>query len=91
MFTEEDTKNMINAAENPRDKAFIAVLYESGCRIGEMPFLRLKHIKFDQYGAQLLGDGKPGYRRIRIIASAPYLTEWINKLERRKILHFSGD
>jgi len=79
MFSEEDIKNMINVADNPRDKAFIAILYESGCRIGEMLFLRLKHIKFDQYGAQLLVDGKTGYRRIRIIASAPYLTEWINK------------
>ena len=79
MLSEEDIKNLINVAENPRDKAFIAILYESGCRIGEMLFLRLKHIKFDQYGAQLLVDGKTGYRRIRIIASAPYLTEWINK------------
>ena len=83
MLSEEDIKNLINVAENPRDKAFIAILYESGCRIGEMLFLRLKHIKFDQYGAQLLVDGKTGYRRIRIIASAPYLTEWINKHPKR--------
>jgi site-specific recombinase XerD len=79
MLSEEDIKNLINATANLRDRAFVAILYESGCRIGEMLFLRLKHIKFDQYGAQLLVDGKTGYRRIRIIASAPYLTEWINK------------
>jgi len=47
MLSEEDIENLINAAENPRDKAFIAILYESGCRIGEMLFLRLKHINFD--------------------------------------------
>ena len=83
MLSEEDIKNLINAAENPRDRAFIAILYESGCRIGEMLFLRLKHIKFDQYGAQLLVNGKTGYRRVRIIASSPYLTEWINKHPKR--------
>lgn len=79
MLTEEDIKKLINASNNPRDKAFISVLYESGCRIGEIFSLKLKHIKFDQYGAQLLVNGKTGFRRIRIIASTPYLTEWINK------------
>jgi integrase/recombinase XerD len=79
MLSEEDIEKLINHADNPRDRAFIAILYESGCRIGEMLFLRLKHINFDQYGAQLLVDGKTGYRRIRIIGSAPYLSEWINK------------
>ena len=28
-------------------------------------------------------NGKTGYRRVRIIASAPYLTEWINKHPKR--------
>lgn len=79
MLSEEDIENMINHADNPRDRAFITILYESGCRIGEMLFLRLKHVRFDQYGAQLLVDGKTGYRRIRIIGAAPYLSEWMNK------------
>lgn len=79
MLTEEDIKKLINAADNLRDKAFISILYETGCRIGEMLFLRLKHIKFDQYGAQLLVNGKTGFRRVRIILSVPFLTEWINK------------
>jgi len=79
MLSEDDIKALINAADNPRDRAFIAILYESGCRIGEMLFLRLKHLKFDNYGAQLLVNGKTGYRRIRIIASAPYLTDWLNR------------
>jgi integrase len=83
MLSEEDIERLINVAENPRDKAFIAILYESGCRIGEMLFLRLKHINFDQYGAQLLVNGKTGYRRVRIIASAPYLTDWINRHPKR--------
>jgi hypothetical protein len=41
--------------------------------------LKVKHIFFDEYGAQLIVNGKTGQRRIRIIASVPYLTEWLNK------------
>lgn len=79
MLSEEDIKKLLNFADNPRDRAFISVLYESGCRIGEMLFLRIKHVKFDEFGAQLLVNGKTGFRRVRIITSAPFLTEWINK------------
>lgn len=79
MLSEEDIKKLLNFADNPRDKAFISIIYESGCRIGEMLFLRIKHVKFDKYGAQLLVDGKTGFRRVRIIASVPFLMEWLNK------------
>jgi len=79
MLTEEDIKKLINAAKHPRDKAFVTVLYESGCRIGELGGLKIKNISFDNYGAKLLVNGKTGARRVRIISSVPYLTEWINK------------
>jgi len=79
MLTEDEIEKLINAAEHPRDKALIAVLYESGCRIGELASLKLKNINFDEYGAQLLVNGKTGARRIRIISSVPYLSEWINR------------
>jgi len=79
LLTEDDVVRLINATQNVRNKAFVSMLYETGCRIGEILFIRLKHISFDQYGAQILVDGKTGRRRIRIISSVPYLTEWINK------------
>jgi ribosomal protein L40E len=70
---------LINSADKKRDKALIAVLYESGCRIGELLSLRMKHISFDKYGAHLLVDGKTGMRRVMIIASVPYLQNWIDE------------
>jgi len=79
LLTEEDVIRLINATQNVRDKAFVSMLYETGCRIGEILFIRLKHISFDDYGAQILVDGKTGRRRIRVVSSIPYLTEWINK------------
>jgi len=84
ILTEEDVKKLISVASNPRDRAFIAMLYESGCRIGEILFLRIRHIAFDRYGAQIMVNGKTGPRRIRIISSVPYLTEWLNRHPDRK-------
>ena len=79
MLTEDEVKLLINTADNARDKALIAVLYDSGCRIGELLSLKMKHIKFDYQSAVILVDGKTGMRRVRIIASAPYLKEWIDE------------
>lgn len=79
LLTEDDVKNLINASRDTKHKAFVAVLYESGCRIGEVSTLRIKNVSFDQYGAILNVNGKTGYRRVRIVSAVPYLAEWINK------------
>jgi integrase/ribosomal protein L40E len=78
LLTEEDVRKLVEAAGHPRDKAFILVLYESGCRIGELLNLRIKNVAFDTNGAALLVNGKTGQRRVRIIASAPLLSVWLN-------------
>jgi integrase/ribosomal protein L40E len=78
LLTEEDVRKLVEAAGHPRDKAFILVLYESGCRIGELLNLRIKNVAFDANGAALLVNGKTGQRRVRIIASAPLLSVWLN-------------
>ena len=78
ILTEEEVWRLVGAAGNPRDRALVAVLYESGCRIGELLSLRIRHVGFDGYGAVLLVDGKTGRRRVRIVMSAPYLAEWVN-------------
>jgi len=75
---EEDAKKMIEAAEHPRDKALIASLYESGCRIGEIAALRIGDINFDEYGSYMIVNGKTGGRRIRVVFSSPILASWIN-------------
>lgn len=79
ILTEEEIKKMINCCLSPRGRAFVSLLYESGCRIGELLPLKWKQVIFDKYGAQILGNGKTGFRRVRVISCVPYLTEWINK------------
>jgi integrase len=78
LLTEEEVKKLVASADNPRDKALILVLFESGCRIGELLTLRIRNVQFDEYGAQLIVNGKTGMRRVRIIASAPALATWLD-------------
>jgi len=77
LLTYEEILKMIEAAKNPRDKALVAILYESGCRIGELAGIKIKHISFDQYGAQVMVDGKTGARRVRLLTSVALLTNWL--------------
>ena len=78
LLTEDDIKKVIEAADHPRNKALISMLYESGCRIGELASLHLNNVAFDEKGAVLTVLGKTGARRIRIVASVPYLITWVN-------------
>jgi site-specific recombinase XerD len=78
LLTEDEVKKMAERTLTLRDKAFILVLYETGCRIGEILSLKLRNVEQDCYGAVLIVNGKTGSRRIRIIASAPALSSWIS-------------
>jgi integrase len=78
ILTEEELKSLIAHASNVRDKALISTLYESGCRIGEICSLQVKHVTFDQYGAQIVVTGKTGTRRVRLVYSTSYLATWIS-------------
>jgi len=78
LLSEKEVLKLAEVAENHRDRAFVLVLYESGCRIGEILGLRMKDIACDENGALLSVSGKTGTRRIRIIASCSELMSWIN-------------
>ena len=51
ILNQEEVKKLIAACTNLRDRAFVATLYESGCRIAELLDLKLRNIEFDEYGA----------------------------------------
>ncbi len=77
LLTEHELLKMLYIADNKRDRALIACLYESGGRIGEIAGLRIKHIQFDRYGSALIVDGKTGMRPIHVIFSASYIEDWL--------------
>lgn len=83
LLTEEEIKLMIKNATGIRNKAMVSLLYESGCRIGELLSRKLKHVVFDRLGAVLIVDGKTGMRRVRLINSVPLLANWIENHPQR--------
>jgi site-specific recombinase XerD len=80
ILTPEEIKALIQACKHSRDRALIAVLYESGARIGEIARLTWKDCIFDKYGAKLyINDTKTKKQRYsRLTASAEYLARWRN-------------
>jgi site-specific recombinase XerD len=79
LIYEEDVLSMISNAQSEMIRAFVAVLFETGGRVGEIGGLNLKHVSFDSMGAVLHIDGKTGPRSPRIVWSAAYLEQWMNK------------
>ncbi|KXA90542.1 hypothetical protein AKJ37_00140 [candidate division MSBL1 archaeon SCGC-AAA259I09] len=78
LLTEEDIEKLIETAENPRDKAFIALLWETGARIGELLDLRADSFQDRSQGKKVVINGKTGVRRLPIISSIPQLQNWLN-------------
>ncbi len=77
LLTEEEVMRLVNAADSPRDKAFIITLYESGARIGELGSMLIRDVKFEEGYTALTLKGKTGSRRVIVVASTPYLMAWI--------------
>jgi site-specific recombinase XerD len=78
LLTEDEVKKLAEACQNPRDRALILLLYETGTRVGELLPLKIGNVQFDQYGAVMHVDGKTGPRRVRTIFAAKALSEWMN-------------
>jgi len=78
ILTEKEIEKLIDAAEHPRDKAFVSMLYELGARIGEIGSLQIKDVTRDKYSYIVDINGKTGHRTPRIVMSDPYVTSWLN-------------
>jgi ribosomal protein S27AE len=71
-------KTQVEAAKNPRDRAFIMVLYETGARIGELIDLTVGDIEDRTHGKKITIEGKTGARRLPLVESVPYVNKWLN-------------
>ena len=77
ILTRGDIELMVENMRCHRDACFCAMLYESGCRVGELLMVRCKDVNFDDNGAIIMVSGKTGNRRIRIVKYAPLLKRHI--------------
>ena len=79
LITREEEVKLINACRNSRDRALIALLYDSGCRISELLTMKIKDLRFYDYGCIISVTGKTGYRDVRMVGnSIYYLKEYLN-------------
>lgn len=74
---------MANLTKNLRDRCFIIMLYDSGCRISELigdethQGVRLKDIRQEQHGVTIDVTGKTGSRSLQLIPTAPAIANWM--------------
>lgn len=79
ILTPYEIKAMMDAADNSRDRALVSVIYDSGCRLGEILSIKQKDVTMDQYGARIVVHGKTGDRPVRLILSTPDLIRLLNE------------
>lgn len=79
LITYDEVKQLISATLNPRDRALWALLYDSGCRIGEMQTLKIKDLDFNKdYGFSIYVSGKTKGRKVVVMGdSIVYVREWL--------------
>ena len=79
LLTKEDVEAQIEACHNPRDKALVAILWETGARIGELIDVTVGDVEDRKHGKKITIDGKTGSRRLPLVESVPYLNKWLNE------------
>jgi integrase len=78
LLTRDDVTDLKDACRNPRDRAFIAMLYETGARIGELIDLTVGDIEDHDHARKVVIDGKTGQRRLPLLESTPSINRWLN-------------
>lgn len=78
LLTPADVERVITVCRNPRDKALISMLWETGGRIAEIGNRQIKDAVPATVGYTLEVNGKTGVRSPLIVSSAPLLAQWLN-------------
>jgi integrase/recombinase XerD len=79
LLTPADIAIALQACERSRDRALIAVLWETGARISEIGNLQLAHVSKQESGYFLSLNGKTGTRTVLVASAASALREWLTR------------
>lgn len=80
---DEHVRPVIDACQNPRDKALHALCWDSGARSGEVRGLTVGDVTDHEYGLQIHVDGKQGERSVTLIPAVPFVNRWLSAHPRR--------
>ena len=78
ILDENEIEKLIEAADQPRDKAFVSMLSDCGARIGEIGNLRIKDVYRDEFSFLVHLRGKTGEREDAVVYSNSYVAQWLN-------------
>ena len=82
LLTDEEIQALIDACDHPRDRAFLALLYDSGARLDEVVSLRFgdarPHESYPQAFVVTFRRSKTLLRENVLFEAAPYLRDWLN-------------
>jgi integrase/recombinase XerD len=79
ILRDEDIHTVIQkGCRQDYERAFVSLIHESGCRIGELLRIRIKDIQQKDTHWIIRVNGKTGERTIPIRESIPYLAQWMN-------------
>lgn len=79
ILTPDEITKLIEATTNTRDRCFVALLYESACRIGELGIMKWNQVKFTDVNAIINTAEKTGKGRfIPIFMGVEYLKKWVD-------------
>ncbi|KXB01604.1 hypothetical protein AKJ41_00970 [candidate division MSBL1 archaeon SCGC-AAA259O05] len=79
MLGEDDVEKLLDASRNPRDRALISLMWETGARPGEYLDLEVGDIEDRAKGKKVLIEGKTGMRRLPLVSSVPHLNAWLSQ------------
>jgi len=80
IITEIEIKEVLKRCPNIRNRAFIALLHETGMRASEILNILLKDIVQKDRLMIIKVDGKTGIREVPVLSSKPYLVDYLNNM-----------
>lgn len=81
ILSEAEILRMIGKATSSRDKALIALGFDSGIRSGEVVNMRKRDVDLSSATGHITVDGKTGQRTIPVFFAAPYLAQYLNDVK----------
>jgi len=77
LVTAAEVRQLVSAADHPRNRALIATLYETAGRAQEVLGMRRQDVEFGQQLTRIRLDGKTGPRIVPVVECVPYLQAWL--------------
>lgn len=81
ILTIREVNTMINFVKNPRDKALLAILWETGLRASELLGMKKSDLEWHNDYVEFEVSGKTGKREVILVQSKPHLEQWLNHLD----------